>query len=110
MTQEDLNKYKEVLEKSKADLEKEMKSVPLVEDMGNDTEGDSFDEEADEAEQMVNNAAVRFTLKERLQAINAALEKIGRGDYGKCKDCDKEINKEVLDVDPESKNCKDCKN
>lgn len=77
MTQEELKKYKEVLEKEKADLEKQLAATPLVEDMGSDVEGnEDLSEEADEAEQMANNAAVRASLEERLRAIKEALEKL----------------------------------
>ena len=82
MTQEELNKYKQSLEKEKAEIEKELKAVPLVQDMGSDTEGnEDMSEEADEAEQMLNNAAARTVLEERLKSIEEALSKIEKGEY-----------------------------
>ena len=77
--------------------------------MGSDTEGEMLDEEADEAEEMTTNFALRAGLKGRLNAVNKALEKIEKGEYGKCEKCGGEISGEVLEVDPESELCKTCK-
>jgi len=76
MTQETLKKYKELLEKEKVELEKQLEATPLVEDMGSDTEGEDYSEETDEAEAMANNAAIRSVLKTKLRAIEEALEKM----------------------------------
>jgi len=48
-------------------------------------------------------------LKKRLDEVDLALQKVEKGDYGKCELCSKEIEDEVLDVDPESRLCKECK-
>ncbi|MFH1758947.1 MAG: hypothetical protein ABH822_00050 [Patescibacteria group bacterium] len=81
MDKEKLNKYKESLEKKRADLLEDMKDVPLVTDMGSDVESDSFDEETDEAEEMFNDAATREVLKKRLDDIEATLKKIEDGSF-----------------------------
>ena len=109
MTTEKLKKYRESLEDNKKEIEELITKTPLVEDMGSDTEGDSFDQEADEAEAMVNNNAIRTTLQEKLKAIDRALEKIDQGLYGKCEKCDDEIDKEIVEIAPESPVCKSCK-
>lgn len=109
MNQEELNHYKKVLEERKADLEKELEAVPLVEDMGSDVEGfEDMSEETDEAEQMFNNAAMRQVLKKQLSAVNDALEKIARGEYGECEKCGQKIAKERLNTTPEIKHCQHC--
>lgn len=109
MTQEELKKYKDSLESNKKELEELIAKTPLVEDMGSDTEGTSFDQEADEAEAMVNNAAIRDSLKERLKAIDNALEKIDKGEYGKCEKCNEGIDEEKIEASPESSLCRNCK-
>lgn len=77
MTQEQLIKYKELLENEKIELERQLKGTPLVEDMGSDVEGnEDMSEETDEAEAMANNAAIRAVLETKLDAINSALNKI----------------------------------
>jgi DnaK suppressor protein len=109
MTQEELKKFKKGLEDNKREIEELIAKTPLVEDMGSDTEGDSFDQEADEAEAMVNNNAIRTTLQEKLKAIDKALEKIDQGVYGKCETCSCEMDKETTEATPESSVCKSCK-
>jgi DnaK suppressor protein len=76
-------------------------------DMGDDT--DSFEEEADEAAEMVNQAGMVDTLKRRAHRIDDALQKIDQGKYGICERCGKEIEREMLEIDPESRYCKACK-
>lgn len=76
MNQQTKNKYKQLLEKEKAELEEELKATPLVKDFGNDTEGEEYTEETDEAEEMANNAAIRAVLEKKLKAIKEALEKM----------------------------------
>lgn len=109
MNKETLEKFKKVLEEKKANLEKELEQTPLVDNMGSDTEGEDYSEEADEAEQMVDNAAVRSSLKESLDAVDGALEKIKKGEYDRCERCSADISEEMLEADPESKFCKTCK-
>ncbi|MBM3281132.1 MAG: hypothetical protein FJY91_00015 [Candidatus Harrisonbacteria bacterium] len=81
MKKEDLDRLKSELLKEKALIEEELENTPLTTDMGDDTEGDLREEEADEAEEMSNNLAIRETLSHRLTAINEALAKIERGEY-----------------------------
>jgi len=109
MNQEELTRYKELLEKTKAELEKKLAALPVVTDMGSDTEGTSQDEEADETEQMADNLAVRENFKQRLNTINEALEKIQKGAYGQCENCAGAVEKKVLEASPESKLCQNCK-
>ncbi len=96
---------KKLLEEQK-DLEKQLKDLGEVPDMGSDVENEEFDEETDEAEEYSKNLGIKQTYKERLADIKSALEKIERGDYGKCEDCEMEIESEILKVDPESRYCK----
>lgn len=70
---------------------------------------DHFDEEADETEEIGNQQAVAQDLKNRLDAIDIALEKIRAGSYGLCEQCKKDIEPVILDIDPESRFCKHCK-
>lgn len=76
-------------------------------DMGDDI--DSFEEEADEATEMVANAGMVESLKRREHRVEDALRKIDQGKYGICEKCNKEIERELLEIDPESRYCKACK-
>ena len=100
--------YEEKLKKEKAEIEAELKKVPEVPNLGDDTEGELFEQEADEAEEYVTNLGVKQTWKERLADIESALERIQKGTYGKCEKCNMEISEKVLNVNPESRHCEEC--
>ena len=107
LNEKDLQSLKEQLEKEGGELEAQLSAAKKPAEFGSDV--DSFDEEADEAEEFSNKLGVQESLKERLQDIEAALDKISKREYGKCEKCGKDIPLEVLRVSPESKLCKDCK-
>lgn len=109
MNAEDLKKYEQILFNRKTQLEKELAAIPLVTEMGNESEGMTYDTEADEAEEMTTNYALRKSLQEELDGVKRALTKIESGTYGKCEQCGGEIDKDVLSALPESKLCKTCK-
>jgi RNA polymerase-binding transcription factor DksA len=76
-------------------------------DMGDDI--DSFEEEADDATEMVANAGMVEDLKRQEHRVVDALGKIEKGNYGLCEKCSKNIELPLLQVDPESRYCKACK-
>lgn len=90
------------------DINEELKdSDEKVTDAGSDV--DHMDEEADEAEDFSTNVAIAAGLKERRASIESALDKMQKGTYGKCEHCGNDITVDVLNADPESRLCKDCK-
>ena len=99
---------KKKLEETKALLEKELKGLRKPTDLGG-TEVDAFDAEADEAEEFSANAGMAESLKQRHEAVVEALGKMETGGYGMCEKCGKEIELELLGIDPESRFCKTCK-
>lgn len=107
LTEKELQSLKEQLEKEAGELEAQLATVSKTPEFGTDV--DHFDEEADEAEEFANNLGMRDVLKFRLRDIEAALDKMVRGQYGKCEKCGKEISMEVLKANPESRLCKNCK-
>lgn len=76
-------------------------------DMGDDV--DSFEEEADEATETAANAGMVETLKRRVHRIEDALLKMEKGKYGICERCGNAIEKQLLEIDPESRYCRSCK-
>jgi len=104
MTQEKLAEYKGKLEKEQRLILGEIKQNEKPTDFGSDV--DHFEEESDEAEEMGNQLAIAQGLKGRLDDIEVALAKIQAGTYGICESCGKEIEPEILDIDPESRLCK----
>ena len=107
MTKEEIKKYQKVLEEEKDKLEKEIAEHEALVDFGADIDG--ADEEADEAEEMGNRAAINADLKKRLEEIEGAIERIHESTYGKCLRCGGEISEKVLHIVPESELCEKCK-
>ena len=102
-----LQAYKAKLEKERHLLLSEIKQNEKPTDFGSDTE--SPDEETDETEEFSNQLAVANDLRNRLGEIDVAISKIYNGQYGLCENCGRAIETEILDVDPESRLCKNCK-
>ena len=107
METKQVEEYKKRLEKERILLMAEIKQNEKPVDFGNDV--DHLDEETDESEEVGNQLAVAQDLKNRLDDIDVALGKIYAGKYGVCEKCGGPIEKEILDIDPESRLCKDCK-
>lgn len=104
MNKDTLNEYKVKLEKERTLISEEIKRNEKPVDFGSDI--DHGDEESDETEEVGNQLAVAEDLKNRLTDIDFALEKIRTGKYGVCETCGKEIEQEILEIDPESRFCK----
>lgn len=99
--------YKTKLETEKRRLLEKIEGLSKVPDFGSDV--DHGDEEADETEEFQNNLGVASALKERVNEIDIALERISSGAYGICKSCGEEISEEVLNAALESELCVACK-
>lgn len=69
---------------------------------------DSDEDRGDEVEEYENILPVEYTLEEDLRDVNLALEKIEKGTYGRCDNCNKEISEERLIILPEAITCLDC--
>lgn len=105
----DLQILKTKLLQEQEAIVKQLKDLGEVPDMGSDTEGEVFEQEADEAEEYSKNLGIKQELKVRLLEIKNALDKMAKGEYGKCEKCGMEIEEAILKVDPESRYCKHCK-
>ena len=108
LTQEQLVIFKQRLEKTKADLEHEIKELESkVPDFGSET--DHFEEEAGEAEAFGTNLGIAQALRERLNNVNRALDKISAGTYGKCENCrEQDVPIKNLETNPELRFCRKC--
>lgn len=106
INKENLTKLKNKLEEGKESILSELKRLEKIPEFGNDADPD---EETDESEEYGNQLAIAQEIKNRLADIDSALSKIERGKYGICEKCEKEISLELLEIDPESRICKDCK-
>jgi len=73
----------------------------------NREDGDK-EEEADEVQEYNNLLPVEHALELKLRDVNLALEKIEKGTYGMCENCNKEISEDRLQALPEARICFDC--
>lgn len=120
MSPKTLNKFKILLLKQKEVLEKELGSIakrdPNQKDNWNTVfpsfEPDNFDEEeaAGEVQEYINRLPLEHSLELRLREINKAIERIKKGTYGKCANCDSNISQKRLQILPETEICLKCKN
>ncbi|MDI6717709.1 MAG: hypothetical protein QMD86_01520 [Patescibacteria group bacterium] len=103
---EQIEKLKNALEERKKFLESEIKRLSSVPDFGDDIDSG---EEADESAGFGNQLALAQTFKEEVADIETAFNKIDRGKYGICEICKNEISFSLLETDPSSKMCRECK-
>lgn len=102
-----IDHLKKKLEDERSAVSLEIKELEKVPEMGTDV--DHLEEEADETEDFGGNLSMMQALKERLLDINDALDKIAQKKYGVCENCGQEIDEELLEVNPESRLCRNCK-
>ena len=107
LAKEKITKYKNQLEKEREKLLTAIKAEEKPPDFGSDI--DSYEEEAEEAEEFSTQVAIAETLRKRVNQIDLALNKIHGGKYGACEKCGREISQKVLDAAPESRLCQRCK-
>lgn len=107
---------KKALEEQKAKVEDQLKAFARRDEKAvanYNTEfpdyGDKEDENASEVATFTDNLSVEHTLGRTLSDIDAALQRIVKGTYGKCKYCGQEIDERRLKARPESGSCIKCK-
>ena len=71
--------------------------------------GDSAEDNAVEVADYAKNLSVEKELEKDLRDIDKALKMIGDGKYGVCVHCGKDIEVERLKIRPESSSCVSCK-
>ncbi len=111
-------KLKSELEKEKERLTKDLSSFAKKDPMikGNWMTRFPFfgmsrshqDENAEEIEEYENLLPIEHSLELRLKDIEGALEKIRKGSYGRCENCQKEIEIKRLEAIPEARFCLKC--
>ena len=115
MEQNIIDEMKSALLKEKGGLEENLLRIakPLDKEEGDyetsfNEIGNDREDNATEVEEYSGNLSVEVTLEKRLQEIIEALERIEKGTYGFCEDCQKEIGIERLRANPAAKTCIKC--
>lgn len=111
-----LNKIKNKLEEEKKELEKDLtafteKNVHNINDYQAKYPdfGEESDENAREVATFGDRLTLERTLEKELRDVNKALERIKKGTYGICYNCNKAISKDRLLARPTSSTCVKCK-
>ena len=110
------SEFKKDLEEKRDQLEKELGSFatkdPNVKGDWNSkfprTPQGNLEEAADEVEEYSTRLHVEFSLENQLRDVNNALEKIKKGSYGTCENCNKQISSDRLKVSPQARTCQKC--
>ena len=113
MEKEFFEGLKQELEKQKQSLINELENFAKKDDSPKgdwetiypNRENGSMEEEADELQEYDNMLSVEHSLELKLKAVDAALEKMKKGEYGKCEKCGKEISRDRLKAVPEARFC-----
>lgn len=107
-----LEKLKTMLLEKKAKLENDLSKIAEEKDGDYQAEfkdfGREMEDNAEEIEEFTANASITETLEKELNEINAALERMKAGTYGKCDNCQEEIPVERLMAYPAAKTCLKC--
>lgn len=72
--------------------------------------GEKEEENAAEVADFQDSLSLERNLEKTLAEVDQALEKIKKGNYGKCENCGKEIDEARLEAFPAALLCMDCKN
>ena len=104
--EEKLVELKEALLADKKRLEDK---IVALKDMDFGSSPGLNNEEADEAEERSNTLATIETFETRLEGISVALKKFEMDSYGKCEKCNGDMSLALLEANPESSTCKECK-
>ncbi len=115
-----IERIKKILLEEKNRIEKELSKIAIPDKNvpGNwqskfpygsgDSGTSSLERQADEVEEYATRLPLEKNLQTKLTSINAAIDKIEKGDYGKCEKCGKKIPLKRLEIFPEARFCVDC--
>ncbi|MGV3580995.1 MAG: TraR/DksA family transcriptional regulator [Methylophilus sp.] len=112
ITQHQINELKNLMEAELAELVDETQeemNVGLKEnyvDIESDV-GDKADEAFADTSVDIDNAIIGFHL-EKVEDLNAALDRMQKGEYGVCVDCGSDVDFERLSAYPTAKRCISC--
>ncbi len=107
LTPHEIDGFERQLEEIVHATETTLKHLTKDLDFGDDI--DDLDEETDESEEFANQLGIKQSLEERLANVKKALQRIKDKAYGRCLNCGRSIEPEVLHALPESDLCRKCK-
>ncbi len=115
MTQALLNKFKEILLAKRDQIESNInkfakKNSDGIYEVIHEEFGNSEEDNTDEIEGDMQNASLLVTLSHQLESVEAAIQRVEEGTYGKCEGCGNDIEEKRLEFNPEAHLCASCQN
>ena len=107
MRSSDLNKYRDLLEKKKEELQAATPARTPATEPGSKS-GDWIDQSSQESDLHVR-LALKQTDHKLLRAIDEAIHRVDQGTYGICMDCENAIAPARLEAVPWTRVCINCK-
>lgn len=111
-----LSSIKEVLQSKRQKIKKELEQIARKSGRNGNRYrlkfpeyGRAEDENADEVAMFVDNLSMGENLKESLEGVEIALQKITSNKYGLCETCGKKIGEKRLKILPTARYCLSCK-
>jgi len=104
MNHEELEKYKNALITLEKRLKQELSEIPDIINFGD--QADPEEDEADESVTADEQASIKGEIRARLENVRIAMHNIENQTYGLCTKCQAPIEKDILDIVPESNLCR----
>jgi DnaK suppressor protein len=108
MNKKDLKRFRAALEQKRDSITNATGKKPHWDNMADTRHGDFVDQASDDNEVHVNLRLLQIDAK-LLRAIEAAIERIDKGEYGICAVCEGEISVARLNAVPWTSVCIECK-
>ncbi|MCC2617138.1 TraR/DksA C4-type zinc finger protein [Aestuariibacter halophilus] len=98
-------KFKEKLESQRQILQTRLQGIKedFAQGQRNNSSDGAMRSENDEVLKQLE-----YEAQEEIRAINQALQRIERGEFGICEDCGKDISPARLNIVPTAQQCRDC--
>lgn len=106
ISEEKIKEYEGILEADKERLMAQVKKYDTRPDFENEP---GYEDEANESVESFDQSAEETLYREKLSHVEDALNRIKKGTFGICRNCQGEISEEMLDIIPETDLCQNCK-
>src|SRR3989344_9646840 len=106
LSTQQIEAFRQRLEAEKAQLLTRLKELEKPRDFGSDVE---IEEEQEEAKEFSSQVAIAQVLKDRINEIDAAFNRMELGTFGLGANCHRELTAELLAAAPAASLCAECK-
>ena len=108
MRRTELDRFRKRLEEKRSEVQGLVQAARTTESQHGDTETPDLGDRATDAFNREVSYGVRINERDLVRRIDRALGRIENGEYGKCVNCGKTIQKNRLTAVPWARHCIDC--